>query len=174
MFGSGNPMFHGGTEQDTSYLHANPPPLLQQIRTASLGGGQSDEPISPDAAVAYHDQLRRASVTTSRTGRTRSNTATSITSSFKSSDSANTSAEATDLGRKLSGRSSVSKMTSRIERPDSNLFNKSIFQRSSRRKHESISVAPAQKVEMPVSGSARARYYGRSQSGKSYWSKSFG
>jgi hypothetical protein len=159
---------YGGATIGNTYLHTAP--SSQDATTKASMIEAFNGPPSPDASIAYHDQLRRASVVTNRT---RSNTATSASSSFRSAESGNTACtDHPSLSRNSSGKStsksSAEAMNGRSERPDSNLWSKSIFARRLKSKHESLGAAPGSMggVGGLQAGSARAHYYGRSQSGR--------
>lgn len=176
MSGFGAFTAHGGLENGSYDTYLNDPreqQVTSRSTTVTTTTKHTDEPVSPDAIVAYHDQLRRASVTANHMGHGRSDTVTSSTSSLKSTGESTSTPTDNGKSSRKSRKSSLSKITtSRGDRPESKLFGK-FASRTSRRKHESMSTASvmsaASSESAPprlIAGSAREQYNGRSQSGK--------
>jgi hypothetical protein len=116
-----------------------------------------ERPPSPERIRAYTEQMKRSSIFGNNS---RSNTISSVTSSFRSRGSGLGSTDNLSLSRKSSGRSTVSTLpSSRGDRPESvQMFGRGLFSRRGKRSKEgSNSVDEGLREE----GLARDHYYGQ-------------
>ena len=142
-------------KKDTSPQPKETTPLADSLQPAI------DGPPSPERIRAYTEQMKRSSIFGNNS---RTNTLSSATSSFRSRDS-----DTVSLSRKSSNRSNASSMpSSRGERPESQIFGKSIFSRAGRKaRREGNSLASsASSLTVAENGnaertSAKDSYYGK-------------